>query len=50
MSGLTFRLAAPPNDRLDLSQLTPARPSQIPAGAAPRLVLRTSQRLSLIPI
>lgn len=44
MSGLTFRLGAPPNERLDLSQLTPARLAEIPVGDVPRLVIGTSKR------
>ena len=44
MSGLTFRIGAPPNERLDLSQLTPARLAEIPVGDVPRLVIGTSKR------
>lgn len=44
MSGLTFRLGAAPDERLDLSQLTPARLAAIPVADVPRLVIGTSKR------
>jgi formylmethanofuran dehydrogenase subunit C len=44
MSGLTFRLGAAPNERLDLSKLTPAHLAEIPAGDIPKLVVGTSNR------
>jgi len=43
MSGLTFRLRAPPDERLDLSQLTPGRLAALPAAEIPRLVVGTSK-------
>lgn len=44
MSGLTFRLSAAPDERLDLSQLTPETLSAIPVADVPRLIIGTSKR------
>ena len=44
MSGLTFRLSAAPNERLDLSKLTPAHLAPMPAGDIAKLVVGTSKR------
>jgi formylmethanofuran dehydrogenase subunit C len=44
MSGMTFRLNVAPDERLDLSQLTPARLGAMAAGEIPRLVIGTSKR------
>lgn len=44
MTGLTFRLSSAPDDRLDLSQLTPKRLAAMPASEIPRLVVGTSKR------
>jgi formylmethanofuran dehydrogenase subunit C len=44
MSGLTFRLNAAPDERLDLSQLTPGRLNGMSGGDIARLVIGTSKR------
>ncbi len=44
MSGLTFRLRATPDERLDLSKLTPADLSGMPAADIGKLVVGTSKR------
>ncbi len=44
MSGLTFRLGAAPNERLDLSKLTPAHLAQMSASDIAKLVVGTSKR------
>jgi formylmethanofuran dehydrogenase subunit C len=44
MSGLTFRLSAAPDERLDLSQLTPGRLASMPLANMLRLVVGTSKR------
>ncbi len=44
MSGLTFRLGAAPNERLDLSKLTPAHLAQMAAGDIAKLVVGTTKR------
>ncbi len=44
MSGLSFRLRAAPDERLDLSTLTPAHLAQMPAADIPKLVVGTSKR------
>jgi formylmethanofuran dehydrogenase subunit C len=44
MSGLTFRLGAVPNERLDLSKLTPAHLDKMAAGDIAKLVVGTSKR------
>ncbi|HEY7670544.1 MAG TPA: formylmethanofuran dehydrogenase subunit C [Hyphomicrobium sp.] len=44
MSGLTFRLKAAPDERLDLSELTPAHLAQMSAADISKLVVGTSKR------
>jgi len=44
MSGLTFRLKGAPEERLDLSKLTPTSLSQMAAADIPKLVVGTSKR------
>ncbi len=44
MSGLTFRLSAVPDERLDLSPLTPKRLAEMPSGDIARIVVGTSKR------
>jgi formylmethanofuran dehydrogenase subunit C len=44
MSGLTFRLKGTPEERLDLSKLTPASLSQMASADIPKLVVGTSKR------
>jgi len=44
MSGLTFRLSAPPAERLDLSKLTPGRLAAMPPAEIPKLVVGISTR------
>jgi formylmethanofuran dehydrogenase subunit C len=44
MSGLTFRLKAAPDERVDLSKLTPARLAQMSAADISKLVIGTSKR------
>ncbi len=43
MSGLTFRLSGTPDERLDLSKLTPAHLSRMSASDIPKLVVGTSK-------
>jgi formylmethanofuran dehydrogenase subunit C len=43
MSGLTFRLSAAPDERLDLSKLTPANLAQMPENDIAKLVVGTSK-------
>jgi formylmethanofuran dehydrogenase subunit C len=44
MSGLTFRLKAPPDERLDVSPLTPRRLAALSQGDIDRLVVGTTKR------
>lgn len=44
MSGLTFKLNAAPDERLDLSALTPARLAGLSSSEIPRLVVGTTNR------
>jgi formylmethanofuran dehydrogenase subunit C len=44
MSGLTFKLNAAPEERLDLSALTPGKLAGMAAGEIPRLVIGTTKR------
>jgi formylmethanofuran dehydrogenase subunit C len=44
MSGITFKLNAAPEERLDLTALTPSRLAGMAAGEIPRLVIGTTKR------